>query len=316
MLSLDRLRTLHAVAAYGSVRAAADALHVTTSAVSQQVGKLEQEVGQCLLERSGRGVRLTDAAELLVRHAGRILSLVEEAEVDLEARRGAVVGRLTIGAFATAARGLGPGALCWLGGRHAGLEVELSELEPSEALPLVSRGDLDLAVVQDWFNAPLVVPGGLVKSPLLDDVADVALPAHHPLACRDVVGLAELGGEPWVNWARGSICHDWLLYTLRSLGSEPRVAHVAGEHQTQLALVAAGLGVCVSPRLGRGPLPEGVRAVPVTPALRRHIYAVWRADAARRPAIRVAVEALRAASGAPPAPKRAAKRPGAGRVAP
>ncbi len=296
MLNLERLRVLHAVAAYGSVRGAAEALHVTTSAISQQVSKLEQEVGQRLLERQGRGVRLTDAAELLVRHAGQILSLVEGAEADLEAQRDAVVGRLSLAAFATAARGLGPYALRRLAERHPRLRVELSELEPDEAMPMAARGDLDVVVAQDWFNAPLAVPGGLVKSPLCDDVADVVLAAGHRLAGRASVGLAELAGEPWVAWARGSICHEWLLHTLRSLGQEPQIAHVAGEHQTQLAFAAAGLGVCVSPRLGRGALPEGVRAVPVEPALRRHIYALWRADAARRPAIRAAVEALRAAA--------------------
>src|ERR1700730_14989747 len=108
MLDLERLRVLHAVARFGSVSAAAEALHVTTSAVSQQMAKLERETGQRLLERRGRGVRLTDAAELLVEHADRLLSLAERAQADLEAHRGAVAGRLTFAAFATAARGLAP----------------------------------------------------------------------------------------------------------------------------------------------------------------------------------------------------------------
>src|SRR6478609_861383 len=94
MLDLDRLRALSAVATYGSVSAAADVLHVTTSAVSQQVAKLERETGQKLLERNGRGVRLTDAASLLAAHAERILAMVEEAESDLEAQRGEAVGDL------------------------------------------------------------------------------------------------------------------------------------------------------------------------------------------------------------------------------
>src|SRR5690348_11387683 len=111
MLDLERLRALQAVSKHGSVRAAAEALHVTTSAVSQQLAKLERETGQQLLERQGRGVRLTDAAELLVSHADRILSLVEEARADLEAHRGAVVGEVWVAAFPTAVRGLIPGAL-------------------------------------------------------------------------------------------------------------------------------------------------------------------------------------------------------------
>jgi len=85
-----------------------------------------------------------------------------------------------------------------------------------------------------------------------------------------------------------------LLHTLRTQGLEPQVSHTAAENPTQLALVAAGLGAAVIPRLGRDPLPGGVRMIPVRPTLSRHIYAVWRADAARRPSIRVTVEALRA----------------------
>ncbi|MBT2876641.1 LysR family transcriptional regulator, partial [Streptomyces sp. McG6] len=105
MLNLERLRTLDALARHGSVVAASAALHVTTSAVSQQLGKLERETGRQLIARQGRGVRLTDAGQLLAGHAARILSQVEQAEVDLEAQRGAVVGELRLSAFPTAARG-------------------------------------------------------------------------------------------------------------------------------------------------------------------------------------------------------------------
>lgn len=85
------------------------------------------------------------------------------------------------------------------------------------------------------------------------------------------------------------------MFTLRSKGIEPRIAHMAEEHHTQLALIAAGLGVAVAPRLGRGPVPEGVSVVPVGHQMRRHVYAIWRADADRRPSIRAAVNALQAA---------------------
>lgn len=105
MLDLNRLKALHAVAVYGSVGAAAEALMVTPSAISQQLAKLERETGSVLIERNGRGVRLTDAAGLLADHAERILALVETAEADFEALRGEVVGRLSMAAFPTAARG-------------------------------------------------------------------------------------------------------------------------------------------------------------------------------------------------------------------
>src|SRR5207248_5923388 len=111
VLNLERLRVLHAVWTAGSVGGAARTLHVTTSAVSQQVARLEREVGQRLVERQGRGIRLTEAGELLARNAGDLLTRVEQVEAGLAEHRGAVAGPLTVAAFATAARGLLPGVL-------------------------------------------------------------------------------------------------------------------------------------------------------------------------------------------------------------
>ncbi|MGW2190599.1 LysR family transcriptional regulator [Streptomyces sp. NPDC001719] len=295
MLNLDRLRTLSAVARHGSVSGAADGLHVTTSAVSQQLAKLERETGQQLLAKQGRGVRLTDAGRLLADHASRILSQVELAQADLEAQRGQAVGELLVGAFPTAARGLFPAALAGLREAHPQLRARLTEMDPDSAVPRVVRGDIDLAVVLDWYNKPLPMPEGLAKAPLLDDPADVAVPVGHPLAGRREVELEEFADDEWISWPDGEFCHDWLMLTLRGKGVEPRISHMAEEHPTQLALIAAGLGVGIAPRLGRGPVPEGVRVLPVRHTMRRHVYAVWRADADRRPSIRAAVDALRAA---------------------
>ncbi|MQY16122.1 HTH-type transcriptional regulator GltC [Streptomyces sp. RB5] len=295
-MNLERLRTLAAVARHGSVSAAAEGLHVTTSAVSQQLAKLEREAGQQLLAKHGRGVRLTDAGRLLSEHAVRILSQVEVAQADLEAHRGQAVGELNVAAFPTAARGLGPAALATLRAAHPGLRTRLCETEPSGSLPGVVRGDFDLAVVLDWYNKPMPLPAGLAREALLDDVADVAVPADHALAGRAEIDLEDLAEDDWIAWPEGEFCREWLMFTMRGKGIEPRVMHTAEEHHTQLALVAAGLGVAVAPRLGRGPLPAGVRAVPVRNTVRRHIYAVWRSDADRRPSIRAAVEALRVAA--------------------
>ncbi|MFI1017688.1 LysR family transcriptional regulator [Streptomyces sp. NPDC020965] len=295
MLNLERLRTLDALARHGSVSGAADGLHVTTSAVSQQLAKLEREVGQRLLAKHGRGVRLTDAGRLLADHAAHILSQVELAQADIDAQRGQVVGEVRLGAFPTAARGLFPAVLTALRADHPELRVRSCELEPEDGIRSVIRGDLDLAVVLDWSNKRRPVPGGLAHTHLLDDEADVAMPAGHPLADRAEVDLEEFADDDWVSWPEGEFCHEWLLFTLRSRGLEPRIAHQAAEHHTQLALIAAGLGVAVAPRLGRGPVPEGVALVPVRQLMRRHVYAVWRTDAGRRPSLRATVDALRAA---------------------
>ncbi|MGW2344605.1 LysR family transcriptional regulator [Streptomyces sp. NPDC001661] len=292
MLNLERLRVLDALARHGSVSGAAEGLHVTTSAVSQQMAKLEREAGQQLLAKRGRGVRLTDAGRLLAEHAARILSQVELAQSDLEAQRGQVVGELRLSAFPTAARGLFPGALAALRAEHPQLRVRSQELEPEAAVAEVIRGDLDLAVVLDWYNKPMPMPEGLVKASILDDPADVAMPADHPLAGREEVGLEDFADDEWITWGQGEFCHEWLMFTLRAKGVEPQVGHRAAETHTQLGLVAAGLGVCVAPLLGRDPMPEGVVTVPVRQKVRRHVYVVWRADADRRPSIRAAVRAL------------------------
>ncbi|WP_028800489.1 LysR family transcriptional regulator [Streptomyces sp. 142MFCol3.1] len=295
MLNLERLRTLDALARHGSVSGAAEGLHVTTSAVSQQMSKLEREVGQRLLAKNGRGIRLTDAGRLLADHAARILSQVELAQSDLEAQRGQVVGELRLSAFPTAARGLFPAALATLRADHPGLRVRSCELEPEAGVAGVIRGDLDLAVVLDWYNKPMPLPDGLVKASILDDPADVAMPAGHRLADRAEVDLADFAEDEWITWNEGEFCHEWLMFTLRSKGVEPHIGHRAAETHTQLAMVAAGLGVCVAPLLGRHPMPEGVVTVPVRQRVRRHVYVVWRADADRRPSIRAAVRALRGA---------------------
>lgn len=296
MLNLERLRTLDALARHGSVSGAAEGLHITTSAVSQQMSKLEREVGQQLLAKNGRGVRLTDAGRLLAEHAARILSQVELAQSDLEAHRGQVAGELRLSAFPTAARGLFPAALSALRAEHPDLRVRSRELEPEYGIRGVVRGDLDLAVVLDWYNKPMPVPDGLVKAQLLDDPADVALPAGHRLADRAEVDLAEFAEDEWITWGEGEFCHEWLMFTLRSKGIEPIVGHRAAETHTQLGLVAAGLGVCIAPLLGRRPIPAGVVTVPLKQRMKRHVYVVWRADADRRPSIRAAVAALRTAA--------------------
>jgi len=289
MLNLERLRVLRALAAAGSVRGAAGTLHVTTSAVSQQMARLEREIGQPLVERSGRGIRLTDAALLLAEHADTLLSHAEAIEADLARHRGAVAGELRVAAFATAARGLLPAALRALRDRHPALRVYTAEHEPAVAIPGVAGGDLDLAVVQDWPDEPLAVPPGLDRTGLTDDVFDVALPAGHRLAGRSAVELAELAGADWVSWPAGERCHDWLRRTV----PDATVVHTASEHATQLALVAAGLGVALVPRLGRDPAPPGVRFAAVRPAPARRVFALWRTATARQPAIRALTVALR-----------------------
>ncbi|MEV3928274.1 LysR family transcriptional regulator [Streptomyces sp. NPDC053728] len=296
MLDLSRLRALHAVSVHGSVAGAAAALGYTASAVSQQITKLERETRTTLLERRGRGVALTEEAIHLASTAQRLLAIVEQAETVLEQRRGQPTGRLSIAAFASAARGLLPGVLAELGREHPALDARLTEVDPHLSVDLVAKGVVDLAVAHDWDITPLPAPEGLAQAVLGEDRCDLLVPEGHALAARDAVRREELAEERWVCQPPGTVCHDWLVRTLRAAGCEPDIRHQAEENHTQLALVAAGLGVAMMPRLGRGPLPTGVVAVRLDPVPVRRLYALWRTEAARRPSIIAAVSALQGAA--------------------
>lgn len=294
VLDLARLRALHAVFVHGSVAGAATALGYTPSAISQQITKLERETRTTLLERRGRGVALTDEALRLAGTAQRLLAIMEQAETELEERRGLPTGRLTIAAFASAARGLLPGVLAELDREHPALDVRLDEVDPHLSVDLAAKGVVDLAVAHDWDIAPLPAPEGLAQAAIGLDRCDLLVPEGHALAGRDGVRREELARERWICQPPGTVCHDWLVRTLRTAGYEPDIRHRAEENHTQLALVAAGLGIAMMPRLGRGPLPDGVVAVRLDPVPERRLYALWRTEAARRPAITAAVDALRA----------------------
>ncbi|WP_180929465.1 LysR family transcriptional regulator [Streptomyces sp. AJS327] len=293
MLDVFRLRALHAVSVHGSVGAAADALGYTPSAVSQQIAKLERETRTTLLERRGRGIALTDAAEELAATAEQLMGILERAETGLERRRGRPAGRLAIGAFASAARGLLPGVLAQLAREHTALDVRLSEVDPHHSIDLVTRGVIDLAIVHDWNISPLPGLDGVERAAIGEDVSAVVVPAGHRLADREAVRGEDLVGERWICQPPGSVCHDWLVRMLRGSGREPDLAYEVAEYHTQVALVAAGVGVALVPRLGSGPLPVGVALLPLEPTPVRRLYALWREGASRRPAIEETVRVLR-----------------------
>ncbi|MGW0823649.1 LysR family transcriptional regulator [Streptomyces sp. NPDC002845] len=292
MLDLQRLRALHAVSVHGTIGAAATALGYTSSAVSQQIAKLERETRTVLLERHGRGVRLTEQAHRLAATAQELLAIVERAETELEEQRGLPAGQLSVAAFASAARGLMPGVLADLARRHPALDTRLTEIDPHLSVDLVAKGAVDMAVAHDWDIAPLPAPEGVEQAVIGDDLCDLLVPADHPFAGRASVRRTDLKGERWICQPPGRVCHDWLMRTLRAAGCEPDIVHQADENPTLVALVAAGLGIALIPRLGRGPLPEGVVEVALDPMPVRRLYALWRTGASRRPAIAETVRTL------------------------
>ncbi|MHC1557357.1 LysR family transcriptional regulator [Actinomycetospora sp. C-140] len=289
MFALDHLRALDALAAQGSVAGAATSLHLTPSAVSQQLAKLEREAGAPLTEPAGRGLRLTPAGRMLAEHATEILARVAAARLDLDRLRDEVVGELRIGAIPTSVHALAPTTLARLRTAHPDLRVALADGEAEETLPAVLAGDLDLAVVENWEGSPAPIPPGTSRARLCEDVIDLLLPAHHRLAGPGPVDLAAVDDLDWVADGVENRAGVWLVQTLRGLGLQPRVTCQVRGFGMHVELVA-GVGVAaLVPRLARPPLPPGVVAATTVPAMRRSIDAVWRTDRGTA-AVRAAVE--------------------------
>ena len=291
MLDLNRLRALDALAKCGTVHAAAVALHCTPSAISQQLAKLERETGTVLCEKDGRGLRLTDAGRLLAASAVTVFQEVERAEAALAAHHAVVGGRVTIATFATGCRALLPAALVSLHESHPALATSLLELNPYEAMSALNRGEADVAVVDDWPEVSLALPAGLSYVELGIDTADLIVPSDHALAKAERVTLEHVRDERWIASPPGTICHDWLMRVLPGLEAD----YLVGEFETQLTLIAAGLGVALIPRLARNGLPEGCVAVPVRPIPKRRVMVVWRTSSEARPAVMTTVDAMRRA---------------------
>ena len=238
MLNLERLRALHAVAENGSVAAAARTLHVTPSGISQQLNKLEREVGVPLLEPQG---------PRCATHRSGPNPRAPNRRGSLDARPGRGGNRVA------AERGDGPrtyrrpglpqqdGAAAShreIRHAHPQLEITFNEGESEELLPALIRRDLDVVVVDSWSTLPVELPDGLSFTPVYDDVALLALPASHPLAENKVVALSELSEHAWATWTRGTDFHTFTVRTLRAQGFDPRIEYEVAEFPTQVEFVA------------------------------------------------------------------------------
>lgn len=295
MIDLAALASLQAVQTHGSVVAAADALGFTPSAVSQQVKRLEKQAGLPLLERVGRGVLLTGAGRQLVEAGARLREDLERIEAELHHSAEAVAGHVRLTAFSTAMRGLVSPAVPGLLAAHPDLSLGLAEREPWDTVDLVAAGLTDLGVVHSWGDVPLAIPEHVVATDVATDVADVLVPAGHRLASRRRVSPRDLVDEDWIATPEGTICRQWLLRMYDGTGRLPRIAHQSMEFASHIALVEAGLGIALVPRLGRQALPEGVHALAAyDPVPTRTITVLHRTSMASSPAIRAVVTALHA----------------------
>jgi DNA-binding transcriptional LysR family regulator len=315
MLDLHRLRLLHELHARGTIAAVAEALRFTPSAVSQQLAVLEREAGVALLERAGRGVRLTDAALVLVGHAGALLERAELAQAELAAATGSVAGRARIASFQSAAFHLAVPAMRALAREAPDLRCELVEAEPEESLPALALGDVDLVLADEWQHQPLARPPSVAREDLWRDPVHLVLPEHHPVARRPghAVPLSELADDAWTTGHRETAWEEITRRTCRGLGGfDPDIRHRTNDSVTSLALVAAGHAVTLLPALV-DPDPEihpgiAVRAI-AEGSVHRTIFTATRTSDAKRPAVQALLAAVRAAARAGRAPRRSGRRP-------
>jgi DNA-binding transcriptional LysR family regulator len=300
MLELRRLRLLRELKQRGTIAAVADALQFTPSAVSQQLALLEREAGVPLLERVGRGVRLTDPALVLVEHAEALLERTALAEADLAAAAGTVAGRGRIAGFQSVALRLALPAIEALAHDAPRLRCELVEAEPEVALPALELGDVDLVLGDEWQHQPLRLSPGIERHELFRDRVNLVLPADHPAAHRHPreVPLAELAGEAWASGHVRMAWEEMTERTCRELGGfEPDIRYRTNDATVSLALVARGLAVTMLPDLvlpGRDPAVV-LRAVAERP-LSREIFAATRAADAARPSTQAVLGAVRDAA--------------------
>jgi DNA-binding transcriptional LysR family regulator len=247
MLDAARLRVFREVVRQGSFSAAADALSFTQPAVSRQVAALEREAGAQLLERTARGIRLTEAGRVLLEHADAILDRLAAAQAQVESVARLEAGRLRIGAFPTANATVVPRAVAAFAAEHPGVELSLVESVSDDLARGLAAGDLDVVVVTDQ-GADAADPATTEIVELATDELLVALPAGHPLAFEEDLALSDLRDEVWIEGAHDS-CRRPLVLAAAGCGFEPDIRFGSEQWLGKQGLVAAGVGICLIPGL-------------------------------------------------------------------
>ncbi|WP_017239631.1 LysR family transcriptional regulator [Streptomyces sp. SS] len=290
MIEARHLRVLRAVAATGSFSAAARELGCTQPAVSQQMKALEASAGTPLLIRTGREMRLTQAGEVLVRHASGILAGLTAAEEEVAAIAGLRAGRVRLVSFPSGSSTLVPTALAALRAAHPGTRVSLVEAEPPRSIEMLREGDCDVALAFRY-GAGQAEWDDLVVRPLLADRLVGLVPEGHRLAGSDTVGIAQLADEPWI--AGCPRCRRQLVDVCEEAGFTPRIDFATDDYPAVVGLVGAGLGVAVLPELAiESVRPKGARTVTVEPAVEREIVALTLPDLAQVPAVAATLDEL------------------------
>ncbi|WP_157249152.1 LysR family transcriptional regulator [Nonomuraea typhae] len=280
MIETRRLRTLRAVADHGTVTAAAAALHLTPSAVSQQLGALEHEVGHRLFVRDGRGVRLTAVGRIMVAHADEILAQLERAEAEVAAYATGAAGEVVVASFATAIAAVLALAVRTLRETSPGLQVRVRDAEGDQSLTMLLDGAADLAIAVEYRGAP--DDQRLTRVSLYAEPFDLVLPAGHPHSGS----LADLSGEVWIGPHPGNPVHDVIVVACERAGFTPDFVHSSDDFRAVVALVGAGAGVALVPRLALRDLDLTGVEVRRAAGPERRVFAAVRRGAEHHPLLR------------------------------
>ena len=331
MLDVTRLRVLVAVARCGSVTAAARALNYAQPSVSHHLARLEAETGTKLIQRAGRGIRLTDAGRLLAERAAEVIGRLDAAENELAAYTGLRAGRLRLAAFPSALGTIVPAAGAMLREHQPGVDLRLTEAEPPEALRMLRAGYVDVALVFRYSPDPdgmaagregesadeesgIDLTEGLREKLLLDEPVHLVTSASAHAGPGGAEPPAELAGYARHRWIAGcDRCRANLLRQCALAGFTPKIAFTTDDYVAVQALVAADLGVSTLPALClRAARHPGIRTVPL-PGARRYVFAVRYGDPPDPPAVKLLMEVLRTAAVPPPRAADSGADSGAGR---
>jgi DNA-binding transcriptional LysR family regulator len=282
MLDVIRLRVIDAVGRHGSVTAAAKELHYSQPSVTHHLARLEAETGAQLLQRVGRGIRLTPAGQLLADRAAEILGRIDAADAELSAHVGLTAGRVRLAGFSSAIGSLVPGAVAALAGSHPGLQVSLTDAHPADAIELLRTGKVEVAIIFRYDETESE-PAGVRLHHLLDD----------PLYLLSTRRGRKLGDLRQATWIAGcERCRSHLLTLCEDEGFEPRIGYTSDDMVVMQALVAAGLGVATLPGLAlRAHRAEGVVASELRGS-KRHVYAATYGEPPDPPATAAVLAAL------------------------
>lgn len=282
----DRLRVLDAVARTGSVTQAATALHMTGSAVSQQLRRIEAETRTKIVVPEGRGLRFTAKGEVLAGYARQVAEAVQRAENDLH-RDETYVGHLRVAAIASVIRSVLGSKLTAFQREYPRVRVSVEDGETGDHLDRLAAGAVDLVLAESWSASPLRLPTGVIAEQLTREALFIAVPGDHPLCSRGSLSIRDLAGERWATCAQGSDAHTALEQVARRHGVELDVSFHVADHLTQLALVREGLAVACVPIPAEDGDPR-IACLPLDTELHRDILLLERAQTAS-----LALQALR-----------------------